>query len=165
MARTKIRTDGFNVSTIVKSILDATTAFGIQTILSLVPGVNVQPYDVDTLTATNTKTVTNKKVVPRTFNILFSSPSTETVPYPTYQGVRYSLQANITFSPSATVRDFDNFFIGLVPDATPRTITWNAGFDSWGATLPTVTTPNKRMIIELMFFSNAFHCLNVYNEP
>lgn len=164
MTRTKINTDALNVAANVKSILDAVTYAAIRTLLSLVPGTDVQAYDANILTTTNTKTVSAKRITPRGSNVLFDQAGTHTIAIASYDWVLLSLQANVTFATTGTPTTAENFWIILFPDATPRTIAWSGDFASFSATLPTISIASKKMIIELIYYS-GWKCIGVHNEP
>lgn len=152
MARTKIRTDGFNVSTIVKSILDATTAFGIQTILSLVPGTHVQAYNANLLDTTNSKTVTNKTINPPSIGQICDVATTYSV-YANYDHVQFNILANITLNIIAVGRfSSQRLRLILLAGGGDRTITWGSGiFAATGLTLPTTLVNGKVAEIELLY--------------
>ncbi len=166
MTDTKIRTGRISVSSIVKSILDATTAGGIQTILSLVPGVNVQAYDSNILTASNTATVTNKRITPRQITGNHSSAGTENIATNLYDHMAFNLSADITISDNGTPTTGQRLTVVLISDATPRAVTWDSAkyANTSAFTAMTTTTASKFSIHEWVYVSSKWRLVGRTDE-
>lgn len=158
MARTKFQTDVLNVASLVKSILDATTASAIRTLLGLVIGTDVQAYNANILTTTSVNIVTNKRITPRSISII--AGASDTIPYSGYLCLKYSLSGDITFS-SNTGADFETMMVGLDSDSSSHNITWNTGFDGYDTTLPVTIAANTKIIVIFIWLTDAWHCSDV----
>jgi hypothetical protein len=166
MADTKIRTNRLNVATLVKNILDSSTASAIQSLLSLVPGTNVQAYDANTLTASNTATVTNKRVTPRQVTGNHSSAGTEYVATNLYDHMAFNLSADITISDNGSPTTGQHLIVVLVSDATPRAVVWDSSkyADTSAFTAMTTTTPSKFSIHEFLYVSGKWRLVGRTDE-
>lgn len=154
MTGTKIRTDRLNVASVVKSLLDAATVGAIQTILSLVPGVNVQPYNADILTTNNTKTVTEKTINPPSIGTICDQAGVTYSISAAYDQVQMSVSANVGFKMSTTAPRFGNQMVRVIFAASgaDRTITWDASIvAASGVTLPTTFYSGKRVHMWMLY--------------
>ena len=169
MADTKIRTDRLSVASLVKSILDATTAGAIQTLLNLVPGVNVQAYDADILTTTNTKTVTNKTINPPSVGSNMTSGGTHNI------DTNYDYRVVSVAAPAVTINAssagrYPNQRVRLIlSPSAGASLTWGSGIiAATGITLPTSLTSGKVTEVELTYLRAsplAWLAVSVATEP
>jgi hypothetical protein len=114
-----------------------------------------------------TATLTNKRVTPRAAT--FASGATTTLDVDNSDVLTVTaLATNTTFAvPSGTPTEGQVFVVRIKDNGTGRTLTWNAIFRSFTATLPATTTANKTVYVVLMY--NAvdvkWDCLNVQTQP
>lgn len=150
MADTKIRTDRLNVATIVKSILDQTTAAGIVSLLSAAD-------------ATNTLTFTNKTINPPSVGTICNQAGVTYGIGSAYDHVQLDVGANVGFKMSSTVPRFTNQLIRIIflPYGGDHTITWDSSIvAASGITLPTTFYSNK--IINLTVVAMRYTAPNYY---
>ena len=156
-------TGNFIVS--VSSAWASRTPAQVRTTLGLVIGTNVQAWDADldtwaTKTAplgtvvgtTDTQTLTNKRVTPRTGTVTSSATPTINTDNVDYFSIT-ALAANITSMTtnlSGTPTDGQKLWISIVGTAT-RTIAWGSSFEDGATALPTTTVGTARLDVGLIW--------------
>ncbi len=114
------------------------------------------------LTTTSTDTVTNKTMIAST-NVIeeITTTTSSTTPTPTGGSLRNfftvtALATNATFgAPSGTPVNGNVITMRVTPDATPRTLAYNAIYRAIGVTLPTTTVASKTMYFGMKYNSLA----------
>lgn len=104
---------------------------------------------------TTTQTMTNKRVTERVVTIASGATITPAGDS-TDQVIVTALAINTTIAaPTGTPNDGQKMIIRITPDATPRTISWNAIYRAIGVTLPTTTVASKTFYVGLIYNSLA----------
>ena len=155
---TAITVDKTTAQTLTNKTL---TAPVIATIVNT--GTLTLPTSTDTLVGrATTHTLTNKTLSSTTNTIRRVSTDTSTAtPTPTGDSDfnHYYLSAlatNATFAaPSGTPKEGNSLVIRITPDATPRTLAFNAIYRAIGITLPTTTVASKTMYLGCTYNSTA----------
>ena len=78
-----------------------------------------------------------------------------------------ALAVNTIFAvPSGTPLHNNTLVIAIKDDGTPRTIGWNAIFNSFSETLPTTTITSKKIMVEFFYdtYATKWQCVGVINE-
>lgn len=106
-------------------------------------------------TATNTVTLTNKRVTPRVQSLASSSTITPNADSDDCVDVT-ALATNPTFAaPSGTPTNFQKLIIRIKDDSGVRTLTWNSAYTEVGETLPATTTSSKTLVLGFIYNSNV----------
>lgn len=118
------------------------------------------------LTASNTATLTNKRITARTGSTTSSAtPTINTDNVDVYQITALAAAiTSFTTNLSGTPSDGDVLVIEITDNGTPRAITWGASFESSGnATLPTTTVTSTKLTTGLMWNSatTKWRCVGV----
>lgn len=111
----------------------------------------------DAVTLTNTVTLTNKRITPRTDTVASSATptiNTDTTDFFTITALAAAI-TSFTTNLSGTPTSGQKLLIRIKDDGTGRAITWGASFASRGATLPTTTTASKVTYVGLIWNSTA----------
>lgn len=110
---------------------------------------------VSTLAAT--QTLSNKRLVPRVLTI--TSSATPSINTDNYNAVNITALATAITSMSSsltgTPNNFDKIIFRILDNGVARAITWGASFAQAGASLPTITTPNKLLTVGFIYDSVA----------
>lgn len=107
--------------------------------------------------ASNTVTLTNKRVTPRTDTVASSATptiNTDTTDFFTITALAAAI-TSFTTNLSGTPTSGQKLIIRIKDDGTARAITWGASFASRGATLPTTTVLGKYHYVGLIWNSTA----------
>lgn len=100
---------------------------------------------------TSTQTMSNKRINPR---IGTTASNTTLTPHANDQD-QYNvtaLAANATFAaPAGTPVDGQSILIRIKDDGSARTLSWNAIYRAGDIPLPTTTTPNKTMYVQIIY--------------
>jgi hypothetical protein len=121
---------------------------------------------VTVATATNTLTLTNKRITSRVQSV--TSASTVTPNADSDDSVEITAQAAaLTIaSPSGTPTSHQKLIIRIKDNATARAITWNAIYRAIGVTLPTTTVISKTMYLGFIYnvADTKWDCVAVNQE-
>ncbi len=135
MADTKIRTNRLNVATLVKNILDSTTASAIRSLLGLV--INT---DVASMTLYQT-------------GVACSSPITYTFDS-AYDAQQFNVSANITIGGPASGRYTNQIFTLFLTSTSTYSLSHDGTIvASTSHALPATLTANKKMVMRLLYIT------------
>jgi F0F1-type ATP synthase membrane subunit b/b' len=127
------------------------------------------PGDVTVdVTATNTVTLTNKRITPRVNTITSSATptiNTDTTDIFTITALAAAI-TSMTTNLSGTPTTGQKLEIRILDNNSARAITWGSSFSSRGVTLPTTTTANKylRVLLEYNEVAAVWDCIGVCAE-
>lgn len=116
-------------------------------------GAGVDPTFQDGVTASNTATLTNKRITPRV-----SSEASSATPTINSDNVdAHSITAlavaitSMTTNLSGTPTNFQKLIIRIKDNGTARAITWGASFEAKGVALPTTTVISKVLTVGFIY--------------
>ena len=159
----------------VFSLLAAADYTAIKTLLNLVIGTNVQAWDADLDTwatktppsgvvigTTDTQTLTNKRVSPRTDTVTSSATptiNTDNVDYYSITALAVDI-TSMTTNLSGTPTINQKLWISIIGTAA-RAITWGASFEAGPVALPTTTTLTQRLDVGFVWngTSSKWRCV------
>lgn len=121
---------------------------------------------VDVPTISSTSTLTNKRVTPRIGTVTGTSTITPAADSSDQYNVT-ALWVNATFAaPSGTPTNGQRLTIRIKDDGSSHTLNWNAIYRAVGVTLPTATTANKTLYVDLVYNSadTKWDCVYVAKE-
>ncbi len=118
--------------------------------------------------ATNTVTLTNKRVTPRVGTTTSSATptiNTDNVDVFTITALAAAI-TSMTTNLSGTPTAGQKLIIRIKDDGTARAITWGASFASRGGTLPTTTVAGKTMYVGFIWneVASTWDCVSVAKE-
>ncbi len=172
-------TDNFIVS--VASAWASRTPAQVRTTLALVIGTNVQAWDADLDTwatktppsgtavgTTDTQTLTNKRITPRSGTTASSGTptiNTDNTDIYTITALAAAI-TSFTTNLSGTPTEGQSLIIRIKDNGTARAITWGASFASRGATLPTTTVISKTLYVGLIWntVTSTWDCIATAQE-
>lgn len=129
-------------------------------------GVSVQAYNANLTTwagktapsgtvvgTTDTQTLTDKRLTPRVGSVASSAtPSINTDNVDAYSITALATAiTSMTTNLSGTPTDFQKLTIRIKDNGTARAITWGAGFEARGASLPTTTVISKVLTVGFIY--------------
>jgi hypothetical protein len=122
----------------------------------------------DSVTASNTVTLTNKRITKRVGTTTSSAtPTINTDSYDMYTITALAAAiTSFTTNLSGTPTTGQQLIIRIKDDGTARAITWGASFASRGATLPTTTVISKTMYVGLIWneVASVWDCIATAQE-
>lgn len=103
--------------------------------------------------ASDTVTLTNKRVTPRIGTVADAATITPTGDSSDMYTVTALAQAATIAAPSGTPTNGQRLIIRFLDNATGRALTWNAIYRAVGITLPTTTTASKTLYVGFIYNS------------
>jgi hypothetical protein len=114
---------------------------------------NFSNLNTDKIEASDTKTLTNKRITSRITTI--TSHATPTVNTDNCDCVTITAQAealtSMTTNLSGTPTNFQKLIFRIKDDGTARAITWGASFEAKGVSLPITTTLSKVLTVGFIY--------------
>jgi hypothetical protein len=118
---------------------------------------------VSVLTTSNTKTVTNKRVNPRTSSSASGDITPDLSSANIYQRTAQSAAITIN-APTGTPVLGEVVVLMIKDNGTSRAITWNATYKPMAAALPTATTISKRLLVTAQYDGTDWLTLTAQEE-
>lgn len=117
-------------------------------------GAGLDPtFQAVSVTATNTVTLTNKRITPRvTTEASNATPSINTDAVDAHSITALAV-AITSVTATGTPTNFQKLVVRLKDDGTARAITWGASFEAKGVALPTTTTASKVTTVGFIYDS------------
>jgi len=117
---------------------------------------------------TDTQTLTNKRITPRTGTTTSHATPTINTDNVDFYSITAQTEAitSMTTNLSGTPTNFQSLVIRIKDDGTARAITWGASFEAKGSPLPTTTVLGKVLTVGFMYdtVTSKWGCLAVQNE-